>query len=49
MPLCVVVVSLAKGKVHPKMKIQSFSTHHYVNGGLGEVFESTKPFWSLRG
>ena len=29
--------------------MHSWSTHHYANGGLGEVFESTKHFWSLWG
>ena len=37
------------GIVHPKMTIHSLSTHHYVDGGVGEVFESTKHFCSLRG
>ena len=31
------------------MKIHSLSTHHYDDGGVGKVFESTKHFWSLRG
>ena len=31
-----------KGIVHPKMIIHSLSTHPYVDGGVGEVFESTK-------
>ena len=30
------------------MKIHSLSTHHYTDGGTGEVFESTKHFWSLK-
>ena len=29
--------------------IQSLSTHHYPDGRVGEVFESTKQFGSLRG
>ena len=28
---------LVKGIVHPKMKIQSLSTHHDADGGVGEV------------
>ena len=31
------------------MKIQSISSHHYADGGVGEVFESTRHFWSFRG
>ena len=31
------------------MEIHSLSTHHYADGGVGEVFESTKHFRSLRG
>ena len=31
------------------MKILSLSTHHYADGGLGKVFESTKHFKSLNG
>ena len=38
-----------KGIVHAEMKIHSLSTHHYADGGVGEVFESTKHFWSFRG
>ena len=30
------------------MKIQSLSTPHYADGGMGEEFESTKHFWSLK-
>ena len=30
------------------MKIHSLSTHHYVYGGVGEVFECIKHFWSFR-
>ena len=30
------------------MQIPSLSTHHYADGGVGEVFESTKHFWSLK-
>ena len=37
------------GIVHPKMKIHSLSSHHYAHGGVGEVFESKKHFWSFRG
>ena len=29
-----------------KGTIHSLSTHHYADGGVGEVFESTKHFWS---
>ena len=29
---------------HPKIVIQSLSTHHYADGGVGEVFESTEHF-----
>ena len=36
-----------KGIVHRKMKIHSLSTHHCADGGVGEVFESTKHFWSV--
>ena len=32
-----------------KMKLHSLSSHHYADGGVGEVFESTKHIWSLRG
>ena len=38
-----------KGIVHRKMKIHSLSTHNYADGGVSEVFESTKQFSSLRG
>ena len=31
------------------MKILSLSTHHYADGGLCKVFESTKHFRSLNG
>ena len=31
------------------LKIHSLSSHHYADGGAGEVFKSTKHFWSLRG
>ena len=31
------------------MKVDSLSTHHSSDGGVGEVFESTKPFRSFRG
>ena len=30
------------------MKMPSLPTHHYDAGGVGEVFESTKHFWTLR-
>ena len=29
------------------MKIHSLSTHPHDDGGVGEVCESTKHFWSL--
>lgn len=32
-----IVAEIVKGKVHPKTKIQSFSTHPHVDGKLGEV------------
>ena len=32
------------GRVHRKMKIHSLSTHHYADGGVGEVFECSKLF-----
>ena len=38
-----------KGTVHRKKKNHSLSTHHSSGGGVGEVFDSTKHFWSLRG
>ena len=38
-----------KGIVHKKMRIHSLSTRHYADGGVCEVLESTKHFWSLRG
>ena len=38
-----------KGIVHRKIKIHSPSSHHCSDGGVGEVFESTKHFLSLRG
>ena len=31
------------------MKMNSSSTYHYADGRVGEVFESTKHFRSLRG
>ena len=31
------------------MKVHSLSTRHYADGGVGEVFESTKHFRSLMG
>ena len=34
--------------VHQKLKIPSLSTHHYADGGVGEVFESIKHFRSFR-
>ena len=36
-----------KVMVHPEMKMHSLSTHHCGDGGGGEVFESTKHFWSF--
>ena len=30
------------------MKFHSLSTHHYADGGVGDVFESTKHFLSFR-
>ena len=38
-----------KGIVHRKMKIHPLAAHHYTGGGLGDVFESTKHFRSVRG
>ena len=38
-----------KGIVHRKIKMNSSSTHQYFDGGVGEVSESTKHFWSFRG
>ena len=38
-----------KGIVHRKMRMYPLSTHHNADGGVGEVFESTKHFWSFRG
>ena len=29
------------------MRMHSSSTRHYADGGVGEVFESTKHFWSV--
>ena len=44
--LCLLCVTLCafvfKGIVHSKIKIHSLSTDHYADGGVGEVFESTK-------
>ena len=40
---CEKIVGLKKNKMY------SLSTHPYADGGVGEVFESTKHFWSLRG
>ena len=37
----------SKGKVQQKITINSLSTHHCADGGVGEVFESTKHFWSV--
>ena len=42
------VTEVTEAKVQRKMKIHSWSTHHYADGGVGEVFESTKRFWSFR-
>ena len=36
-----------KGIVQRKIEICSLSTHHYANGEVGEMFESTKHFRSL--
>ena len=33
---------------HPKMQIHLLSSYNYTDGGLGEVFESTKHFWSFQ-
>ena len=29
------------------MRIHSFTTHPYADGGVSEVFQSRKPFWSF--
>ena len=39
---CTFSVKYLKGTVHQKMEIHPLSTHHYADGGVGEVFESTK-------
>ena len=41
--------NILKGIVHRKIEMHSLSTQHYADGKVGEVFESTKHFWSLRG
>lgn len=38
-----------KGVVHQKMKTHSLSSHHYVDGEVGDVWESAKHLWSFRG
>ena len=38
-----------EGIVHPEMRIPSLSTHHYADGGVGEVFESTKQILESQG
>ncbi len=38
-----------KAMVHPKMKIQSLSTHTHTMGRVGEVFKFTKHYWCFRG
>ena len=46
------LISLAiglKGIAHRIMKMYLLSTHHYADGGVGELFESTKHFRSFRG
>ena len=42
-----ILTSCIKGIVH--WKIHASSTHHYADGGAGEVFKSTKHFWILWG
>ena len=46
---CVAAHLQIKGIVHRKMKMPSFPTHHFADGGAGEVFESTEHIWSFRG
>ena len=41
--------NILKGIVHPKINIHLISTHHYADGGVGKVFESTTHFRSFRG
>ena len=36
-------VRLFKGIVHRKIKMYSVSTHHYTDGGAGEVFTPEAP------
>ncbi len=38
-----------KGTVHPKIKIQSLSTHTHTDGRVGEVFKFTKHGGCFRG
>ena len=47
-PHWTLMLQFVKGIVHPKMNIHKLSTHHYANGGVGEVFEFTRHFWSFR-
>ena len=44
-----VAINYVKGIVHPKIKLQSLSTHHCADGGVGQVFESTKHLRRFRG
>ena len=37
-----------KGIIHPKIKIHYLS-HHYADGGVGDVFDSTKHFVEFPG
>ena len=43
------MIIIIQGILHPNSIIHSLSTNHCENGGVGEVFDSTKDFWSFRG
>ncbi len=43
------LLGIHKGIVHPKFKIQSISTHPHSDGRSGEIFLSTKHYWSFTG
>ena len=43
------VLTDIKGVVHQTTIFHSLSTHQYADGGVGEVYESTKHCWSFRG
>lgn len=44
--LSVGVISV-KGAVHPKLIFHQFPAHRFVDGGFGDIFQSTLLFLSL--